>query len=107
MVEIFAASSYGGSPSYYVAGGHEAANIVLNAIYAAATHGKLHGSLFQMRRALLPYVARVRWHGASGLTTFDRNGDTTNRIVSVYTIRKHRLAYWGSAPKVPGVRPTG
>jgi hypothetical protein len=56
---------------------------------------------------VLPYVAHVRWHGATGITSFDRNGDTTNRIVSVYAVRRGEWQFVGDAPGVRGVRPTG
>jgi ABC-type branched-subunit amino acid transport system substrate-binding protein len=86
---------------------YDAANIVLNAIYQAAVHGKLRGSLFRMRAAVLPYVAHTRWHGALGLTSFDRNGDTRNRIVSMYAVRHGAWIYAGKAPAVRGVSPAG
>jgi branched-chain amino acid transport system substrate-binding protein len=88
------------------ASAYDAAGIALNVIYRAAAHGELRGSLFRRRAAVLPYVAHVRWHGALGLTSFDRNGDTRNRIVSVYAVRNGAWVYVGKAPKVLGVSPT-
>jgi branched-chain amino acid transport system substrate-binding protein len=92
---------------FYDALAYDAANIALNAIYQASKAGTFRGKLFQRRAAILPYVAHVRWHGAAGVTTFDRNGDTTNRIVSVYAVRHGRWRYWGTAPKVSDVKPAG
>jgi branched-chain amino acid transport system substrate-binding protein len=92
---------------------YDGANIALDAMYAAATQGKLHGSLFQLRQSILPYVANVHWHGATGVTSFDRNGDTQNRIVSMYAIRQgksDKTPHWiyvGKAPTVIGVSPAG
>lgn len=92
---------------FYDALAYDAANIALYAIYQAGTHGKLHGSPFQMRAALLPYVAQVRWHGASGITSFDRNGDTRNPVISMYAVRSGKWAFLDVAPRVTGVNPTG
>jgi hypothetical protein len=55
---------------FYDAPAFDAANIELNAIYQAAVHGEMRGSLEKMRAAILPYVARVCWHGATGMTSF-------------------------------------
>jgi branched-chain amino acid transport system substrate-binding protein len=92
---------------FYDALAYDAANIALNAIYQASRRGKLHGRLFQMRAAILSYVAHVRWHGAAGVTTFDQNGDTRNRVVSMYAVQKGKWRFEGKAPKVKGVSPTG
>jgi branched-chain amino acid transport system substrate-binding protein len=91
----------------YDAPAYDAANIVLHAIYQAAAQGKLHGTLRTMRAAVLPNVAKVRWHGAIGVTSFDRNGDTRNRIVSVYKVRAGKWVFVGIAPPVRGVSPAG
>ena len=88
------------------AAAYDAANIVLHAIYLAAMHGSFSGDLRRMRAAVLPYVAHVRWQGAIGITSFDQNGDTRNRIVSVYGVRNRNWVYIGIAPPTPGVRST-
>jgi len=84
---------------------YDAANIALNGIYQAAIHGRLHGTLFQRRAAILSYVAHVRWHGATGVTTFDRNGDTTHPILNMYEVRHRNWVFIGLAPRVTGVSP--
>lgn len=91
---------------YYDALSYDAANIALHAIYQASGAGKLHGSLYQMRAAVLPYAARVNWHGASGITSFDRNGDTRNLAISMYGVSAGKWRFLGKAPNVTGVRPT-
>lgn len=91
----------------YDAASYDAANIELQAIMKAHMAGRLtKGGMFQRRASVLPYVAQVRWHGALGLTTFDRNGDTTNRIISIFQVKNGNWAYLGS-PKLPAdLRPT-
>lgn len=91
----------------YDAEAYDAANIELHALYEALLAGKVHGPVLAIRRALLPYIAHTRWRGATGVTTFDRNGDTTNRPVSVYGIRGNQWAYSGLAPRVTGVPSAG
>jgi hypothetical protein len=73
----------------------------------AGAMAALRGSLHQRRAALLPYVAHARWHGATGITSFDSNGDTRNRIVSMYAVRRRNWQYVGIAPHVTGVSPAG
>jgi ABC-type branched-subunit amino acid transport system substrate-binding protein len=92
---------------FYDALAFDAANIALNAVYQAAKHGMGGHTLFQRRAAVLPYVAHVRWYGAAGATTFDRNGDTNNRIVSMYRVWNGTLRFVGVAPRVVGVSTTG
>jgi len=92
---------------FYDAPAYDAANINLYGIYMAATHGTLRGSLFQMRAAILPYVAHVRWHGATGTTSFDRNGDNRHIVISMYGTRNGKWVFVGIAPQVRGVSPTG
>lgn len=91
----------------YDAFAYDAANINLYAIYMAATHGTFRGTLFQKRASVLPYVAHVRWHGVTGITSFDRNGDTRHPIISMYAVRSGKWVFVGVAPKVTGVSPTG
>jgi branched-chain amino acid transport system substrate-binding protein len=95
------------SPATYDAAAYDAANIILHAIHIAGTHGLLHGSTRQMRSALLPYIAGIRWQGAAGTASFDHNGDTRNRIISMYTVRHEHWVFAGLAPPVRGVNPTG
>lgn len=66
-------SAAGTQMSYFDAPAYDAANIELNAIYQAALHGRLHGNIFQMRSAILPYVAHVQ------RTSFRQTGHPTVR----------------------------
>lgn len=90
----------------YDATSYDAANIVLQAIFRAAQTHKLTGGIFNMRKAVLAYVATAHHMGATGLTTFDRNGDTTNRIISIYAVRGTDWKFVAQAPPVAGILPT-
>jgi branched-chain amino acid transport system substrate-binding protein len=68
----------------YDALSYDAASIALNAIFQAKKAGKLKGNITHMREAILPYVRNAHWMGANGLITFDANGDTFNRVLSIF-----------------------
>ncbi|HLJ67295.1 MAG TPA: branched-chain amino acid ABC transporter substrate-binding protein [Chloroflexota bacterium] len=69
------------------ASAYDATGIILNAIYQARHGGTLRGSIAAMRRSLLPIVAVMRYPGVTGTVAFDKNGDTVNRVVTVYRVR--------------------
>lgn len=92
----------------YEATSYDAAKIMLSATLKAARAGKLKGTIQADRRAILPYVASIKYFGATGETTFDRNGDTTNRVVGIYKAQPGSISwsFAGRAPKAPGALPT-
>lgn len=72
----------------YDATSYDAAYAILIGIYNAAKAHKLKGSLMSQRTAVVGYVHSAKFNGATGHTSFDNNGDTTNKIVSVYHTKK-------------------
>lgn len=92
----------------YEGAAYDAAHIVLQAVLNAHSGRKLGGSISSDRRAILPYVANAKFNGATGLTTFDRNGDTTNQKVSIYKADPSSITwkYLGRDPAAPGALPT-
>jgi branched-chain amino acid transport system substrate-binding protein len=72
----------------YDAPGYDAAGVALAAIYDAAKAGKLKGSALAKRTAVVSFIHTIKFHGATGTTSFNRNGDTNNKIVSVYKSNK-------------------
>ncbi|GAC1467921.1 MAG: branched-chain amino acid ABC transporter substrate-binding protein [Chloroflexota bacterium] len=92
----------------YDATSYDAAKIELKAILQAKAAGKLaKGGLPQRRLAVVRFVSSTSYFGATGHTTFDRNGDTTNRIITIYKVGGVDWLPVGRAPKIPGVSPTG
>jgi branched-chain amino acid transport system substrate-binding protein len=75
--------TYGGEPEGYAVYGYEAANVVLAAMERIhAGGGKL------TREAVLAEVGKTKdFAGALGVWSFDENGDTTNRTMSVNTVK--------------------
>jgi branched-chain amino acid transport system substrate-binding protein len=76
----------GFTPGPYDGLAYDASNIALNAIYKSAKAGTLQrGSLFKRRSSILKYIAKVHWTGTSNKISFDKNGDITSRLLTVWT----------------------
>lgn len=88
-------------PQAYDATSFDATTAVLKAIVAAAKAHRLTGSITNMRKAVAMDVGKVNFQGATGLVAFDKNGDTLNRIISVYRVKG------GSWKFVKQLKPTG
>ncbi len=90
----------------YDATSFDAANVALKAIYLAHNAGKLSkGTMFHKRATVAAYVQRAHWYGATGLTTFDKNGDTGDRIISIYAVVGNKWVFKGQTSPV-GIAPT-
>ncbi len=75
--------AYGGEPEGYAVYGYESAKVVLTAMQNIAKAG---GKL--TRESVLAEVAKTKnFSGALGTWSFDANGDTTNRTMSVNTVK--------------------
>ena len=75
--------AYSAEPEGYAVYGYEAANVVLAAMERIAKAG---GKL--TREGVLAEVGRTKdFAGALGTWSFDQNGDTTNRTMSVNTVK--------------------
>ena len=67
----------------YTANGYDATKIEIQAIGAAI---RANGGNMPTRQAVIDQIAKIDYNGVIGHTTFDANGDTSNRIISFYTI---------------------
>ncbi len=77
---------YGKEPEAYAAYGYEAAKVVLTAMERAAKKGSLS------RAAVLAEIAATKdFSGALGTWSFDENGDTTNKVMSVNTVKDDKF----------------
>lgn len=79
----------------YDAPSYDASRIVLLAILHAAQNHQLTGSLMHERTMVVKYVRFINYYGATGHTRFDANGDTTNRILSVYGVQNKTWHFMG------------
>ncbi len=77
----------------YSANSYDAANIEIQAIKHALAAGASNprdtsdsdgAKLF--RQAVIDQIAKTDYQGVTGRTTFDINGDTTNRVISIYKL---------------------
>jgi branched-chain amino acid transport system substrate-binding protein len=72
----------------YSANCFDAANIIIAAIAKAAADGSV------TREAVRANIAATKdFKGVIGTTSFDANGDTTNRIISIYSITKGQTTF--------------
>jgi branched-chain amino acid transport system substrate-binding protein len=94
-------------PQAYDATAYDAASAALLAILKAAKAGELKGSAKAKRTAVVKYVARTNFVGATGHTKFDKNGDTTNRILSVYKVKGSGWSFLREVTPPAGAKPTG
>jgi branched-chain amino acid transport system substrate-binding protein len=75
--------TYGGEPEGYAVYGYEAAKVVIAAMQRLYEAGKPI-----TRESVLAEVGRTKdFTGALGTWSFDANGDTTNRVMSVNTVK--------------------
>lgn len=88
-------AKFTGSADYgaYSANAYDAANIIIQAIKKAVDGGAANpkdssdsdgAKLF--RQAVIDQIAKTDYNGVTGNTKFDANGDTTNKIISIYQL---------------------
>jgi len=74
----------------YTANAYDAAKIEILAIGNAI---KANNGSVPTRQQVIDQIAKVDYNGVIGHTTFDKNGDTGNRIISFYTIQGGKAAF--------------
>ncbi len=86
-----------GTPGAYSTGGYDDAWIVMQAIKRVISGKEATvpanagdtANAQKFRQAVINEVAKTNYNGLTGPQSFDANGDTTNRSISVYTIGKN------------------
>ncbi len=93
----------------YDATSYDAAMITLRAMINDHMQGGMtHGSLDQRRFSVVKWVHFTNYYGATGHTTFDSNGDTTNHILTYYrSVGMNWVAAGSVKISGPGYSPTG
>lgn len=87
-------STYGQSAyGAYSAGGYDCAEILLNAIKAAVQSGAKPPTSSSdtdtaktFRQAVIAAIMKTDYNGVTGHQSFDANGDTTNKTITVYQL---------------------
>lgn len=79
-------AKFGSAPGAYSANAYDAMNIIIQAIKGAiqSNGGKLPTSPSAFREAVRANVASIHYSGAIGTTSFDSNGDTTNKLLTLW-----------------------
>lgn len=85
----FGADQYGA----YSAGGYDCAKILLQAIKTAVQGGAKvpansndSAGAQTFRQAVIDAIQKINYSGVTGVQTFDANGDTTNKVISIYQL---------------------
>jgi branched-chain amino acid transport system substrate-binding protein len=77
----------------YSANAYDATNIIIQSIKKALDGGAVNpkdgsdtegAKLF--RQTVIDNIAKIDYNGVTGHTTFDANGDTTNKVISIYKL---------------------
>jgi len=79
-------AKFNSDPGAYSANAYDAMNIIIQAIKEAiqTNGGKLPTSPTAFREAVRSNVAAIHYSGAIGVTSFDSNGDTTNKLLTLW-----------------------
>jgi len=87
--------AYGSDPGAYSANAYDAMNIIITAIKEAiqANGGRLPASAQAFRETVRSDVASISYSGAIGTTTFDSNGDTNNKLLTLWEGEGGQWAY--------------
>jgi branched-chain amino acid transport system substrate-binding protein len=90
---------YGNNLNVYSASAYDCANILIQAIKRALAHGAHTpqneddaAGAKTFRQAVIDALKGTSYDGITGHQTFDANGDTTNRIISLYKLAANTRA---------------
>jgi branched-chain amino acid transport system substrate-binding protein len=75
-------------PAAYDAYSYDAANVIIKGIIAAAKElGADKVATTEGKKAIIAAVAKTSFDGITGKVEFDKNGDTTNKAITVYAVK--------------------
>ncbi|MBV8196379.1 MAG: branched-chain amino acid ABC transporter substrate-binding protein, partial [Candidatus Dormibacteraeota bacterium] len=82
-------SAYNSAPGVYSASAYDAMNIILTAAAEAimANGGALPQNAEAFRESIHANVAAISYPGVIGTTTFDADGDTNNKVLTLFQVR--------------------
>jgi branched-chain amino acid transport system substrate-binding protein len=94
------------APKGFAALAYDAANIEINALVQALRSGRGQGSLVALREAVRANVAAAHYRGVGGAGHFDDNGDTTNRVISMWRVNGRTGSSFHWLGYAPGFAPS-
>ena len=78
----------------YDAYSYDAANVIIDAVFAVADElGASAVTSVEGKKKIIETVAKTDKTGVSGQISFDANGDTTNKAVTLYQVKNGE---WGA-----------
>ena len=86
FVADYEAAGFNEPYAAYGAQSYDAANALIESLKAALAEDP-EASGDDLRAAVLAAMADVEYEGATGTVAFDENGDTTNRLLTVYEVQ--------------------
>jgi branched-chain amino acid transport system substrate-binding protein len=92
-------------PNGFAALSYDAANIEIDALAQALRAGQGRQGIVALRKAVRARVASTHHHGVGGFTTFNGNGDTTNRVISMWRVNGKTGSSFQWLGYVPGFTP--
>jgi branched-chain amino acid transport system substrate-binding protein len=84
FVDAYQQANYAEPSSAYGVMTYDAANVIIDALAQVVGTGQFDDS---SRKKLIDAVQRTHYKGASGAVSFDKFGDTTNKLLTVYTVK--------------------
>lgn len=76
------------APAAYDAYSYDAANVIIKAVIAVAkSMGADKVATTEGKKAIIAEVAKTDFEGVTGKVQFDKNGDTTNKAITVYEVQ--------------------
>ncbi len=76
------------APAAYDAYSYDAANVIIKAIVEVAkSMGADKVATTEGKKAIIAAVAKTDFEGVTGKVQFDKNGDTTNKAITVYAVQ--------------------
>jgi branched-chain amino acid transport system substrate-binding protein len=92
------------APTPFAVLAYDAANLEIDALVKALQAGN-GGSVATLREAVRANVQASRFTGLAGTTTFDRNGDTTNKVIGIWHVTGRTATSFGWLGYAPGYAP--
>lgn len=91
-------------PTPFAVLAYDAANLEINAL-VSALHAGDGGNTATLREAVRTNVQRAHYTGIAGTTSFNRNGDTTNKIIGIWHVTGRTGTSFGWLGYAPGYAP--
>jgi branched-chain amino acid transport system substrate-binding protein len=95
---------YHRDPTPFAVLAYDAANLEINALVKALSEGK-GGTVSGLREAVRANVQSSSFSGLAGTSRFDRNGDTTDKVIGIWHVTGTTATSFGWLGYAPGYEP--